>query len=184
MELHLPPDLLLGQAGSWIDPARNWGSGGSWSRGTQCFGMLGFHPVPFLVKMSIFWLQFLFFVTIPFPGQVDLNEEETILIIRRLHKVLRPFLLRRLKKEVEAQLPEKVTPGIPSPFPIPGYDWGGPSCSYPSWDVHLELHPAPESLLGWVEQVAGLIPLGTGGLGSSRSGVLGSIPIFPILDYA
>ncbi|CAG5897411.1 unnamed protein product [Menidia menidia] len=39
---------------------------------------------------------------------VDLNEEETILIIRRLHKVLRPFLLRRLKKEVEAQLPEKV----------------------------------------------------------------------------
>ncbi|NWT48757.1 SMCA4 protein, partial [Chroicocephalus maculipennis] len=41
--------------------------------------------------------------------KVDLNEEETILIIRRLHKVLRPFLLRRLKKEVEAQLPEKVT---------------------------------------------------------------------------
>ncbi|XP_042370727.1 transcription activator BRG1-like, partial [Plectropomus leopardus] len=40
--------------------------------------------------------------------KVDLNEEETILIIRRLHKVLRPFLLRRLKKEVEAQLPEKV----------------------------------------------------------------------------
>uniref|UniRef100_A0A8C2DC94 SWI/SNF related, matrix associated, actin dependent regulator of chromatin, subfamily a, member 2 n=1 Tax=Cyprinus carpio TaxID=7962 RepID=A0A8C2DC94_CYPCA len=33
---------------------------------------------------------------------------ETILIIRRLHKVLRPFLLRRLKKEVESQLPEKV----------------------------------------------------------------------------
>nr|6EG2_A Chain A, Maltose/maltodextrin-binding periplasmic protein,Probable global transcription activator SNF2L2 [synthetic construct]6EG3_A Chain A, Maltose/maltodextrin-binding periplasmic protein,Probable global transcription activator SNF2L2 [synthetic construct] len=33
--------------------------------------------------------------------RVDLNEEETILIIRRLHKVLRPFLLRRLKKEVE-----------------------------------------------------------------------------------
>lgn len=41
--------------------------------------------------------------------KVDLNEEETILIIRRLHKVLRPFLLRRLKKEVEAQLPEKVS---------------------------------------------------------------------------
>lgn len=37
-----------------------------------------------------------------------MNEEETILIIRRLHKVLRPFLLRRLKKEVESQLPEKV----------------------------------------------------------------------------
>ena len=40
--------------------------------------------------------------------QVELNEEETILIIRRLHKVLRPFLLRRLKKDVESQLPDKV----------------------------------------------------------------------------
>lgn len=40
--------------------------------------------------------------------KVELNEEEAILIIRRLHKVLRPFLLRRLKKEVESQLPDKV----------------------------------------------------------------------------
>ncbi|KAL7054112.1 hypothetical protein AAHC03_026546 [Spirometra sp. Aus1] len=40
--------------------------------------------------------------------KVELNHEETLLIIRRLHKVLRPFLLRRLKKEVESQLPEKV----------------------------------------------------------------------------
>lgn len=32
-----------------------------------------------------------------------------MLIIRRLHKVLRPFLLRRLKKEVEAELPDKVS---------------------------------------------------------------------------
>ena len=39
---------------------------------------------------------------------MELNEEEKILIIRRLHKVLRPFLLRRLKKEVESQLPDKV----------------------------------------------------------------------------
>ncbi len=39
---------------------------------------------------------------------MELNEEETILIIRRLHKVIRPFLLRRLKKEVESQLPDKV----------------------------------------------------------------------------
>ncbi|CAI5455069.1 unnamed protein product [Caenorhabditis angaria] len=39
--------------------------------------------------------------------KVELTEEETMLIIRRLHKVLRPFLLRRLKKEVESQLPEK-----------------------------------------------------------------------------
>merc|ERR1719412_87332 len=40
--------------------------------------------------------------------KVELNEEESILIIRRLHKVLRPFLLRRLKKDVESQLPDKV----------------------------------------------------------------------------
>lgn len=39
---------------------------------------------------------------------MDINEEEQLLIIRRLHKVLRPFLLRRLKKDVEAELPDKV----------------------------------------------------------------------------
>ncbi|KAL7668177.1 hypothetical protein ACOME3_008891 [Neoechinorhynchus agilis] len=40
--------------------------------------------------------------------RVELNREETLLIIRRLHRVLRPFLLRRLKKDVESQLPEKI----------------------------------------------------------------------------
>lgn len=40
--------------------------------------------------------------------KVEINSEESMLIIRRLHKVLRPFLLRRLKKEVESQLPDKV----------------------------------------------------------------------------
>ncbi|KAI5119788.1 hypothetical protein M0805_006586 [Coniferiporia weirii] len=40
--------------------------------------------------------------------KIELNEEEALLIIRRLHKVLRPFLLRRLKKDVEAELPDKV----------------------------------------------------------------------------
>jgi len=39
--------------------------------------------------------------------KMDLTEEEQILVIRRLHKVLRPFLLRRLKKDVEKDLPEK-----------------------------------------------------------------------------
>eukprot|EP01135_Chromosphaera_perkinsii_P003614 Nk52_evm23s249 gene=Nk52_evmTU23s249 len=39
--------------------------------------------------------------------KVSLTEEETILIIRRLHRVLSPFLLRRLKKQVETQLPDK-----------------------------------------------------------------------------
>ncbi|KZV83895.1 hypothetical protein EXIGLDRAFT_742051 [Exidia glandulosa HHB12029] len=40
--------------------------------------------------------------------KIELNEEEVLLIIRRLHKVLRPFLLRRLKKDVESELPDKV----------------------------------------------------------------------------
>lgn len=40
--------------------------------------------------------------------KVELTEEETILIVNRLHQVLRPFLLRRLKSEVMGQLPQKV----------------------------------------------------------------------------
>ncbi|KAJ9061306.1 ATP-dependent DNA helicase Snf21 [Entomophthora muscae] len=40
--------------------------------------------------------------------RIELNEEEQLLIIKRLHKVLRPFLLRRLKKDVESELPDKV----------------------------------------------------------------------------
>ncbi|ODV98494.1 hypothetical protein PACTADRAFT_48244 [Pachysolen tannophilus NRRL Y-2460] len=40
--------------------------------------------------------------------KIGLSEEETLLVIRRLHKVLRPFLLRRLKKDVEKDLPNKV----------------------------------------------------------------------------
>lgn len=40
--------------------------------------------------------------------KMELNEEEILLIIRRLHKVLRPFLLRRLKKDVESELPDKL----------------------------------------------------------------------------
>ncbi|WFC93451.1 RSC chromatin remodeling complex ATPase component [Malassezia brasiliensis] len=41
-------------------------------------------------------------------NSMRLNEEEALLIIKRLHKVLRPFLLRRLKKDVESELPDKV----------------------------------------------------------------------------
>jgi len=40
--------------------------------------------------------------------KMELSEEEALLVIRRLHKVLRPFLLRRLKKDVESELPDKV----------------------------------------------------------------------------
>ncbi|XP_055388864.1 uncharacterized protein LOC129617843 [Condylostylus longicornis] len=39
--------------------------------------------------------------------QVDITEEEQLLIVDRLHKVLRPFLLRREKKEVENEVPQK-----------------------------------------------------------------------------
>ncbi|KAM0686767.1 ATP-dependent DNA helicase Snf21 [Conglomerata obtusa] len=37
-----------------------------------------------------------------------ITEEEKELIIKRLHKILRPFLLRRLKKDVAKDLPEKI----------------------------------------------------------------------------
>ena len=40
--------------------------------------------------------------------ELGLNEEEQLLIINRLHQVLRPFLLRRVKKEVESELPNKI----------------------------------------------------------------------------
>ncbi len=36
-----------------------------------------------------------------------LNEEEQLLVIGRLHQVLRPFMLRRTKAEVETELPGK-----------------------------------------------------------------------------
>jgi ATP-dependent helicase STH1/SNF2 len=48
--------------------------------------------------------------------RIDLNEEEQLLIIKRLHKVLRPFLLRRLKKDVESELPDKVETIIKCPM--------------------------------------------------------------------
>lgn len=50
----------------------------------------------------------------PFSNKVsgertgELTEEQQLLIINRLHTVLRPFLLRREKKEVEKELPNKV----------------------------------------------------------------------------
>ncbi|KAI0883436.1 chromatin remodeling complex SWI/SNF, component SWI2 and related ATPase [Annulohypoxylon maeteangense] len=48
--------------------------------------------------------------------KMELNEEEQILVIRRLHKVLRPFLLRRLKKDVEKDLPDKTEKVIKCKF--------------------------------------------------------------------
>ncbi|RWS11744.1 Helicase domino-like protein [Dinothrombium tinctorium] len=43
----------------------------------------------------------------PVTGMIEGSHEYNEGLIRRLHKVLRPFLLRRLKSEVEKQLPKK-----------------------------------------------------------------------------
>ncbi|XP_024084966.1 helicase domino isoform X2 [Cimex lectularius] len=43
----------------------------------------------------------------PVTGMIEGNAEYNENIIKRLHKVLRPFLLRRLKSEVETQMPKK-----------------------------------------------------------------------------
>ena len=40
-----------------------------------------------------------------------LDEEESLLVTNRLHQVLRPFMLRRLKESVATELPQKVCPG-------------------------------------------------------------------------
>ena len=41
--------------------------------------------------------------------KMQMTEEEELLVINRLHQVLRPFLLRRLKKEVMKELPVRRT---------------------------------------------------------------------------
>uniref|UniRef100_T1JC71 Helicase domino n=1 Tax=Strigamia maritima TaxID=126957 RepID=T1JC71_STRMM len=43
----------------------------------------------------------------PLSGMIEGSHEYNESLIKRLHKVLRPFLLRRLKSEVEKQLPRK-----------------------------------------------------------------------------
>lgn len=60
------------------------------------------------VKSFDDWFNTPFAATGAGSEKIDLNEEESLLIIGRLHKVLRPFLLRRLKVDVEKELPQKV----------------------------------------------------------------------------
>ncbi|CAB3367449.1 Hypothetical predicted protein [Cloeon dipterum] len=43
----------------------------------------------------------------PLTGMIEGNNEFNENVLKRLHKVLRPFLLRRLKSEVEKQMPKK-----------------------------------------------------------------------------
>ncbi|KAJ3194827.1 hypothetical protein HK101_001829 [Irineochytrium annulatum] len=49
-------------------------------------------------------------------ASAELTEEERLLMIKGLHKALRPFLLRRLKKDVESELPDKVETIIKCPM--------------------------------------------------------------------
>lgn len=44
----------------------------------------------------------------PVTGMIEGNDVYNPDLVQRLHKVLRPFLLRRLKKDVDKQLPKKV----------------------------------------------------------------------------
>ena len=52
-----------------------------------------------------------------------LDEEESLLVTNRLHQVLRPFMLRRLKESVAKELPQKVHqllyPALPFALPFP-----------------------------------------------------------------
>lgn len=54
------------------------------------------------------------FVNSVISDKIEWNEEEALLIVQMLHKVLRPFLLRRrrLKKDVETELPDKVEKAV------------------------------------------------------------------------
>lgn len=53
----------------------------------------------------------------------ELREEEHLLIINRLHQVIRPFMLRRTKNEVEQELPSKIERVI--------------RCRMSAWQKHL-----------------------------------------------
>ena len=44
----------------------------------------------------------------PFNSSIVENTEFSMNIIQRLHSILRPFVLRRMKKDVEKQLPDKI----------------------------------------------------------------------------
>ncbi|CAG9318020.1 unnamed protein product [Blepharisma stoltei] len=44
----------------------------------------------------------------PFHSAISNNTDFSLTVIQRLHSILRPFLLRRMKKDVETQLPDKI----------------------------------------------------------------------------
>lgn len=84
---------------------------------TELWAMLNF-VLPSIFKSSTTFDEWF---NTPFANtggqdKMELTEEEQILVIRRLHKVLRPFLLRRLKKDVEKDLPDKTEKVIKCKF--------------------------------------------------------------------
>lgn len=43
----------------------------------------------------------------PLSEMIEGEQEYQMSLVQRLHKVLRPFILRRLKRDVEKQMPQK-----------------------------------------------------------------------------
>ena len=52
----------------------------------------------------------------PVTGMIEGTETVNQDVIERLHKILRPFLLRRLKKDVEKSLKDKIEVVVPCPL--------------------------------------------------------------------
>ena len=52
----------------------------------------------------------------PLTGMIEGEHAVDQAVIERLHAILRPFLLRRLKKDVEKSLPDKVEHVVPCPL--------------------------------------------------------------------
>jgi len=44
----------------------------------------------------------------PFSQSVNQNKSLNLRVVQKLQSILRPFLLRRMKRDVEKQLPEKI----------------------------------------------------------------------------
>ena len=73
------------------------------------------------------------YVYIQNEDSTKLSEEEQLLIVHRLHEVLRPFMLRRVKDQVLDQLPDKVECVL--------------RCSLSGWQKHIYHSVQSKSML-------------------------------------
>ncbi len=64
-------------------------------------------PHTHFASVFIAFLYFMLFLCYFPVGMIEGNNEYNEQLVIRLHKVLRPFLLRRLKMDVERQMPKK-----------------------------------------------------------------------------